>query len=112
MKREAAVFGLIFVGMTWVIEHFQLPYPDEIWLISGILAALLVYWIRPFREEGYLKFTTPILLLVLGAYLIAVKAPKLLSHLMNYRLAGLLCLAFYVSCCWIIIKQRETLKKT
>jgi len=111
MTRVVAVFTVLFVGMTWIIEYFHLPYPDEIWLISGIVAALIVYWIRPNAEEGYLEFTGPILLLVLGAYLIAVKVPKLLSGLINYRLAGLLCLAFYVGCCWIIIKQRSKLRK-
>jgi hypothetical protein len=111
MKKEVAVFAFIFVGMGWIIENFNLPYADEGWLLSSVVAALVAYWFRPNLEQGYLKFTGPILLVFLAGYLIVLKAPKLLSRLMNHRLAGLLCLAFYVSCCWIVIKQREKLKK-
>ena len=107
MKKEAAVFAIIFVGLTWVIEELHLPYPDEVWLISGIVAALVVYLVRPIRDEGFLKFTGPILLLVLGGYLVVAKLPRLLSGLMSYRLAALLCLAFYGGCCWIIIKKKK-----
>jgi len=110
MKKEVAVFAFIFVGITWIIEELHLPHADEVWLISGIVAAVVIYWIRPAQDEGFLKFMGPLVLLVLGGYLIVAKAPKLLSGVINYRLMGLLCLAFYVCCFWIIIAKREKLK--
>jgi hypothetical protein len=105
MKKEAVVFALIFVGMTWVIEALHLPYADEIWLISGIVAAFVLYWIRPNSEEGYLRSNGAILLVVFVAYIIVIKAPKLFLGIMNYRLAQLLCLLIYLSCCWFIVKK-------
>jgi len=111
MKKEAAVFAFILLGATGIFDYLQSPYPDEIWLTTGILSALVAYLLRPDRQEGLLNFTGPIILLVLGAYLAVIKLPKLLSGLINYRLAGLLCLALYLTCCWLMITQRKGLKQ-
>jgi len=107
MKKEAVVFAFIFVGMSWVIDALHLPYGDEIWLISGIVAAFVLCLVRPNSEEAYLRCIGPIILVVFAAYIIVIKAPKLFLGVMNYRLAQLLCLLIYLSCSWFIARKRR-----
>jgi hypothetical protein len=105
MKKEAVVFALIFVSMSWVIDALHLPYADEIWLIAGVVAGFVLCLIRPNSEEGYLRCVSPIILVVFGAYIIVIKAPKLLLGIMNYRLAQLLCLLIYLSASWFFARR-------
>lgn len=107
MKKELIVFAVILIGIDWLLKTSQIPYADEVWLISGLFAAHIVYLIRPERDENYAKITGPVLLMVLGAYVVVLKAPILLSALINYRLAQLLCLAIYASFGWLLIKKRR-----
>src|ERR1044072_2536267 len=73
MKKEAVVFAFIFVGMSWVIDALHLPYGDEIWLISGIVAAFVLCLVRPNSKEAYLRCIGPIILVVFAAYIIVIK---------------------------------------
>ena len=110
IKKEVVVFGFLFVGLTSIVQYLQLPYPDELSLLSGLLAVSVSYLVRPIPEEGFVKFAAPLLLLVFGGYLIAEKGPKLLSGWVSYPMAGLLCLAIYVSLCMIMIKKRRKIR--
>ena len=106
MKKEAVVFVIVFLVVIWISDILRLPYQDEIWLAAGIVAALLAYWFRPNYREGYIKFTAPIILLLVAGYLVVLKAPKLLLK-EDYPYVRLLLLLIYASTCWLAIKRRQ-----
>jgi len=34
MNREGLLFAIVLVGIAWLVKAVQVPYADEVWLIS------------------------------------------------------------------------------
>lgn len=106
MEREGLVFAIVLVGMVGLVKALQVPYADEVWLISGLVAGQLAYFIRRDRGESYLLFMGSVFFVVVGAYLLLLKTPVLLSELIPLWMAQLLCFAIYLSIGWCVVKKR------
>lgn len=104
MSLAVLVFVVLFVCACWLIDAFHLPYQDELWL-SGVLASIALSIFKPAPRTGFFKDTVLYVLLIFGAYVIALKVTWMFSGFINYRLAGLMCLVLYVGC-WLLIQRR------
>lgn len=107
LTKDVVLFILIFIGLTSLIYYSGSAHPDELWLLAGVLAGVLGPWIGGVRKDERLRHTVIILLLVLGAYLMVIKAPKALSIVMSYQVSAALCFAMYAVCLWILLRLRK-----
>lgn len=110
MERDGLVFAIVVVGMAGLVKAFQIPYADEVWLISGLVAGQLAYFIRRDRGESYLLFMGSVFFVVVGAYLLLLKTPVLLSEWIPFSIAQLLCFAIYLSLGWSVVKKKELIR--
>src|SRR5690349_3407417 len=111
MEREGLVFAIVLVGMAALVKALPVPYADEVWLISGLVAGQLAYFIRRDRDERYSSFNGSVLFVVVGAYLLLLKTPVLLSELIPFSIAQLLCFGIYLSIGWSLVKKRSLSQK-
>ncbi len=111
ISRDTLIFIGVFGGLGAVLQILEPPRGDEVWLLLGLIAVHISYWLRSDSNEGYWKFTLPILVLVIGGYILALKTPKILSGVMPSGLAQLVCLAIYASVGWLIVKKWATVSK-
>jgi len=107
MNRDTVILGMFLVAASALQRVLDIPYADEAWLLLGLVSIQIAYFVRSDSRESYLSYTLPLELLILGAYLIAIKTPLLLAQRMNYAVAQLLCLAFFAIGVWFVISRRK-----
>lgn len=111
INRDTLIFIGVLGGIGAVLQILGTPRPDEVWLLLGLIAVHIAYWLRSDSNESYWKFAAPILVLIIGGYIVALKTPKILSGMMPYGVAQLVCLAIYGFGGWLIVSKRAMLSK-
>ena len=109
---RGAVFTIAFLGLTKVIQNFELLSGDEAWLVSGITAVLVCYYVPPRPAEGYFGRLSVGLTLIVGIYLFAFKLPRLFVSAENVPLASWLCLFLFTGIFWLILRWRVPRKES
>ena len=112
MNKHTAILGTVLVIVSALPRMLDISYGDEVWLLLGLIAVQIAYLVRADSRQGYLSYTLPLVLLILGGYLIALKTPRLLAERMNYTIAQLLCLAFYAIGGWFLLRRATRYPKT
>jgi len=87
---------------------------DIAFLLSCAMALALTYWIPPAPDRNYFRWVISHMPLLLGAYVIALKIPRLLGGAVNYRLMSAVLLLTYIVLCWFIVwaHRRHKCKST
>jgi hypothetical protein len=76
-------------------------------LIAGLLAILLVYWIPPVPKENYVRWIVSNSLVLFGLFLFLFKIPSAFSSFISYRSAQVLCTVVYLICCWFLFRLKK-----
>lgn len=100
-------FTLIMLTISFVVESAYPLGEDKAFLLSAMVAILVVYWVQPIPQETYAHWVITHFVFLLGAYLFIFKIPALFSSYLSYRSAQVLCGSLYIVCCWFLIRQNE-----
>ena len=103
---RAVVFALITLVIYKTIVSLSWLHSDEAWLMSASVGILIACRSRRRPKKEHLKVATIYLLLVLGMYFFAFKAPKFLSGFADYHLAVFVCAVVYASCYWFFVIRK------
>ena len=98
-------FTVVFGGITLKKNYGLGEAP--LFLTLGFLAIVVVYWIPPRPRENYVRWIAGNSVLLFGLFLFVFKIPWVFSSFLNYRLAQVLCIGIYVTCCWFLIRLKE-----
>ena len=75
-------------------------------LVSGLIAILVVYWTPPYKKEAYIHWILTYGVLMFGLYASIFKLPYLFEGLIGLRAAQFLCVAVYTLTCWFLIRLK------
>ena len=99
------VLTLIFMGGIPLLGAYGLGEANA-FLLSGLVAILVVYWTPPLRKETYLHWILTNCVILFGLYVSLFKLPLLVAGLVGYRAAQILCVTVFVITCWFLIRQK------
>ncbi|HEU4932510.1 MAG TPA: hypothetical protein VFT48_10540 [Pyrinomonadaceae bacterium] len=102
---RAIVLTLIFMGGVPLLGAYGLGEANA-FLMSGLVAILVVYWTPPLRKETYLHWIATNCVILFGLYVSLFKLPLLVAGLVGYRAAQILCVTVYVITCWFLIRRK------
>src|SRR3954452_18095652 len=105
------LFMAVLSGGTLMFQTMELLPRDEAWLVSGVIAALLVFAIPEGSKRRQPKDLILILLGVLGVYGIYLKFRPWLSNVIDRRIAmavSILLLLMFVVCLLVPNLRRGT----
>jgi hypothetical protein len=106
--RRVAVFMIFLLGLSEIMDGLGLLPPDEAWVIAGSLGMLVSYWVRPIPNQSYLRWIVSCSLLLWGAYLFLLKAPRFFAAALGFWLAAGFCFVLYFAFAFFLIRRRET----
>ena len=99
------VLTLIFMGGVPLLGAYGLGEANA-FLMSGLVAILVVYWTPPLKKETYLHWILTHCVILVGLYVFLFKLPLLVVGLLSYRAAQILCVTVYSITCWFLIRQK------
>lgn len=109
--KKPLVFAVLFFGFSQILPAVGLLRRDEAWLVAGLIAILVVYWLPPTPKQKYVTWLVPKSALVLGAYLCVFKVPWLLADFVSYDTAAIICLIAYFAFCWFVFRRMTDKRK-
>ncbi len=95
----------LFAGFgLWLVIHYWVGLSSATaFLVAGLAAALLVYWIPPNPLGGYLRWSVQSFLIVIGFYLAFWKVPIFLRQWITYPIAfGLSLCIYFAIASWVL----------
>ena len=102
---RAMVLTLMVMGGVFVLNSAYRVTVARAFLLSGFLAILVVYWVRPVPKVSYIKWILSNSLLWCGLFLFLFKIPYLFSSFLSYPSAQVLCVLVYGISCWFFIQR-------
>lgn len=102
---------MLFTGLIVlpaVVMRPMLGLSDSIvFVLSGLVAILAVYWVPPTPKQSYIRWILTHLVLIGGASVSIFTIPRYLAAFVNERLAQFLCLLLYASVCWFVMRPSQ-----
>src|SRR5436309_15544714 len=92
---------VIVMGGVFALKGVALNEGNA-FLLSSLIAFLMIYWIPPFPKESYVHWILTNSVLLFGLYLFAFKMPLLFSAILSDRAALALCVSVYCICVWLL----------
>ena len=99
------VLTLIFMGGIPLLGAYGLGEANA-FLMSGVVAILVVYWTPPLRKETYLHWIATNSVFLFAFYLFLYRIPWLFAGIISYRTAAVLCISAFVLCWWFLIRLK------
>jgi len=101
---------MVFAGIT-TIGQLILPsaYGFEeanAFLLSGLVAILVVYWTPPHKTETYIHWILTYGVLIFGMYVSIFQVPHLFEGWVGLRTAQIVSVGVYAITCWFLIRLK------
>lgn len=103
---RGVLFSLIVMGGVFALKGAALDEGNA-FLLSGLIAILMIYWIPPVPKESYFRWVGTTSVLLCGLYLFVFKMPLLFSAILSDRAALALCVSVYCICVWLLFRLRR-----
>jgi hypothetical protein len=102
---RAFVLTLIVLGGILILDSAYRITAPRAFLLSGLFAILVVYWIPPRPKVTYVEWILSNSLLWCGLFLFLFKIPYLFLSFLSYPSAQILCTLVYGISCWLFLKR-------
>ena len=103
--RVVVFVGIMTIGELILPSTYAFTAANA-FLVSGLVAILLVYWTPPIKKETYIHWILSYGLLMFGIYVSLFKLPHLFEGLVGLRVAQILCVTVYTLTCWFLIRLK------
>ena len=103
--RVAVLVGVMTIGELILPSTYAFTEANA-FLVSGLVAILVMYWTPPIKKETYVHWILSYGLFMFGIYVSLFKLPHLFEGLIGLRAAQFLCVIVYTVTCWFLIRLK------